>query len=619
MQKKIKIQSLLLGIVALAVIYGLFLRLLNFSRPITYDELWGLSAWVPKNILATMTYFQHPNNHPLNSLWMKFANYFFPDSLMMLRLHSLLLGLIIPCLTASIAQLVTRRRFVVGLTLILTLLHSGLIYYSQLARGYNLEIAFLLAFLALLLLYHNHHKYHLNSFSKDIAVTLGMLGCFILGCFSLPMAILYFAAFITLHTLHLLSTINYHCNFYASVQKVIKENLLLLCSYALMTIFAVWMYILNYDKFSAALPNGAGEVITSLNTLFDIAGKRLDRLIPGGLLIVALGGLLLPRYRRITIGGILFILPVCIAAGVSKVGPARVYLPLVPIWIIMIAIGFYAIGIRFFFRKRKLYLTLLPLLLFGYGQWQYQQYYYEWVEECYTNTVRWLQQNCPIKKSYHCYPVFSGRKIARRYPTEIQTISNPLRDNMLFTYAGDYLSGLDINGKSRIIKINKKTMFVIIDNYPVCKKNPIYFYNLKQLSKNHKKFSNTLLVNIKANTLEDMQKIIKFLYSNTPQSDWTILNFWITPLFVFPDRRYYNYLLATDSCSLPVKKLLALEQVFAPDFTFYTLQTFSSYAQLKEKLEVPIPPITNKLEKKLTEKYGDLSKCLPDVWKDIMQ
>jgi hypothetical protein len=619
MQTKIKIQPLLLGIVVLAVVYGLFLRLFNFTRPITYDELWGLSAWVPKNILALMTYFEHPNNHPLNSLWMKFANYFFADSLIMLRLHSLLLGLLIPCLTAYIAQLVTRRRFIVGLTLILTLLHSGLIYYSQLARGYNLEIVFLLAFLALLLLYHNHHKSHLNSFSKDVAVTLGMLGCFMLGCFSLPMAILYFVAFITLHTMHLLSTINYHCNFYVSLQKIIKENSVLLCSYALMTIFAFWMYIINYDKFHAALPHGSGEVITSLSSLFYIVGNRIDRLIPGGLLIVALGGLLLPRYRRITIGGILFILPVCIAAVVSKVGPTRVYLPLVPIWIIMIAIGFYAIGIRFCFRKRKLYLTLLPLLLFVYGQWQYQHYYYEWAEECYTNTVRWLEQNCPINKSYHCYPIFSGRKIARRYPAEIQTISNPLRDNMLFTYAGDYLSGLDLNGKARIVKINKKTMFVIIDNYPVCKKNPIYFYNLKQLAKYHKKFSNLLLVNIKADTFENLQKKVTFLYSNTPQSNWVVLNVWLNPPVTISDKAYYNYILATDNGSLLTTNLLALEKAYAPDFTFYTLQTFSSYANFEQALEAPIPPIADKLQRSLVKKYGDLSKYLPDVWEDILQ
>ena len=531
----------------------------------------------------------------------------------MLRLHSLLLGIIIPYLTASIAQLITQRRFIVCLTLILTMLHSGLIYYSQLARGYNLEIAFLLAFLTLLLLYHNHHKHHLNSIVKDIVITSGMLSCFVLGCFSLPMAILYFVAFIILHTLYLLLQINCYCRFHYSLQKIIKENHVLLYSYLLMTIFAAWMYIFNYDKFHAAIPHGAGDVITSFRTLISITYDRLGRLIPGGLLIVALGGLLLPRYRLITFGGILFILPVCIAAGDIKVGPARVYLPLVPIWIIMIAIGFYAIGIRFFFHKRKLYLTFLPLLLFGYGQWQYQQYYYEWAEASYTNTVEWLQYNCPIKTSYHCYPVFQGRKIAKYYPSEIQTISNPLHDNMIFTYAGDYLLGLNIDGKSRRIKIDKKTMVVIVDNYPIYKKIPIYFYKLRQLSIVHKRYTNTLLVNIR--TQNNIHKIINLLYSNTPNSNWTILNFWITPQLILPKGCYYNYLLATDNCPLSVKKILTIEKILPSNLTFYTLQTFSSYAQLKERLEAPIPIITDTLQQDLIENYGDI-KLIPDVWKN---
>ncbi len=46
---------LFMGMVSLAVTYGLFLRLLNFGRPITYDELWTLSDWVPKSMWALLS------------------------------------------------------------------------------------------------------------------------------------------------------------------------------------------------------------------------------------------------------------------------------------------------------------------------------------------------------------------------------------------------------------------------------------------------------------------------------------------------------------------------------------------------------------------------------------
>ena len=73
------------------MILALCLRLPWMYNAFEYDEIWSLQNYGPLSVWQILTDLGLPNNHPLNSLWMKiFAG---TDSRIVLRMHSLLAGL----------------------------------------------------------------------------------------------------------------------------------------------------------------------------------------------------------------------------------------------------------------------------------------------------------------------------------------------------------------------------------------------------------------------------------------------------------------------------------------------------------------------------------------------
>ena len=562
-------KKILYLITIIAFIYGIYLRWLNLDRPLIYDELWGILHLISKSTDKILTMFNSPNNHPLNTLFMKWTAYYWDESLMMMRLHSFIAGLAIPLLSGGTAWLLTRQRIIVALTVILCSLHPGLIYYSHVARGYSLEIMFIILFLFLILLYHAGDR----KFSRRyFFICIGILLSFCLACFSQATAVLYLVPVIVVHTGYLLvikkqeqvNTINH-------ILTIVKTNIILICSYSLITLFSVWMYIMHYKLFQAAVPAGEGVQIHSFTDLILIITSIGSKLLPW-LILAGLGGCLISRkYRILSWLGIVYVSLPLVAGIMIKFGPPRVYLPLVPIFIIISTTGFYNLAMITKVLRRQIVL-LLPILLTSYMLITYQQHYFNWSEINFHKAVKWVNKHFP--KGYHCYPPNVGLKISAYFPNEFKNNSQPFHDNMLFLYCGssDTLKALDIKGRVSTINVesHKKTAMINIKNNSISANIPISFYRLKHISNVNKNASNIILANIPLQNYKVAKAKVEFLRAS---GSWNLLNCWFNP--IKKDQAGKNSIAGgqfiSDNAQNSLSKLKNIEQKSAGKIIFYKL------------------------------------------------
>ena len=141
MQKFVQ-RYLLYLILALA----LLLRLPEYFISLAYDEIWTLQNFAPLNIGKLLFALELPNNHPLNSILVKFisAAALKPETI---RLPNLLAALGSLLLVWQLAKRAWGSHAAYWSIFFLTLSAPHLVYSVQ-ARGYSLQIFFLLLYAA---------------------------------------------------------------------------------------------------------------------------------------------------------------------------------------------------------------------------------------------------------------------------------------------------------------------------------------------------------------------------------------------------------------------------------------------------------------------------------------
>ncbi len=130
------------GILAAALAIRLFGMLFS---PLEYDEIWSLQNFSRLSVWRIFTDLALPNNHPLNSLCIKFYLGFITEP-QYIRIHSLIFGMLSVALSGVLARALLPGRAPALFTMLFLALDAAAIYYSELARGYSAQLCFLLLF-----------------------------------------------------------------------------------------------------------------------------------------------------------------------------------------------------------------------------------------------------------------------------------------------------------------------------------------------------------------------------------------------------------------------------------------------------------------------------------------
>ena len=153
--EKQKKAILIFSVIAMAI--GFLLRIANIGNiSLEYDEIWTFTHYVPGECLKIFTDLATPNNHPLHSMLAKISVGIFGNELWAMRLPALLAGCgLIPLLWYTVHKLKPSPEAGV-IAIVWGAFHGYSLYYSQAARGYSLQMFFVLAtFLGMWLLYKN--------------------------------------------------------------------------------------------------------------------------------------------------------------------------------------------------------------------------------------------------------------------------------------------------------------------------------------------------------------------------------------------------------------------------------------------------------------------------------
>lgn len=312
------------------LLVGALLRISGLFSSREYDEIWTLESFAPQPLSVIFTDLALPNNHPLNTLGVKLCIACF-DNPCLIRLPALLTGLGSLLLFPVVAFLWTRRRgAALAATFFFAFSHMAIGYAAQ-ARGYGLQLFFLLLFCAGLQLsgrYRPKRYRHL----PEAMVFLGGAGAVL----TLPTSILYLAP---------AALLGWHCwrkrPFPCQPLKIVLA--------AGVVLTAGW-YLLNYHALRAAQVwgtpvTGAGQFLTLVSdTLLHLNGPVV--------LLLASAGILL-RFRRAWPLLVITAIPF-LSAIATNAGGVRVYLPLVVPGALLAGMGLEAIYRRFSAKKRRL-------------------------------------------------------------------------------------------------------------------------------------------------------------------------------------------------------------------------------------------------------------------------
>ena len=327
--------------VAVLVILGGILRFTDFFTAFQYDELWTLQFYAGGSLAKIFQDLATPNNHPLNSLLMKYSLLLNggEPSLVLFRLPPYLAGIGSLLLMIPLAQYFTRSRLGTLTALFLLAVNPWAILYSTQARGYSLQLFLLMATGTALLKLYQQKKDPL--FWSVVGAVCGILSVLMISSsilFLLPMLGLLFLK---------------------------RRDCYAWGVYLASGIFCALWYGVNFAQFRAGQQFGV-----DLNTISAIRSHFAET--PIALCGAALLFALVPLRKRSAWGLYACFLFPLIAAFASKAGGTRVYLPcIVPIFLLV------GMGVTVLLQKfhRRGLLAVLIILLSGalHWHWEYQK------------------------------------------------------------------------------------------------------------------------------------------------------------------------------------------------------------------------------------------------------
>ena len=299
----------------------LAMRVLNILQHTPeYDEIWTAQHYVNEPVSTIFSDVSVPNNHVLNTLAVKCMLRVIPNRLLAIRLTSLLAFCGLCFVLLRISTVLLKQNAARGALLAAVLLDGMLLHYAETSRGYSLQV-FFVAGLFLSLLRTGSGKPEDRLFNACM-----WLICATGACLSISTGALYVTILTGLWGL-------LYVPFRSGIREVCRDYRALIAAGLCWSVFAIAWYGGNFREFS----EGRAAFGESFRSGPQYLRYCLDILLETGLIwsapFLAAGAVLFrrrPEWRIFALTGGAAALTLG-AALITKGGPARVYLPLLPV------------------------------------------------------------------------------------------------------------------------------------------------------------------------------------------------------------------------------------------------------------------------------------------------
>lgn len=504
------------------LLLALFLRLPGFFASLAYDEIWTLLNFAPLSPGEVLFSLELPNNHPLNTLAVKFIHGVFtalpPE---FIRLFSLLAGLGSIVLAGLIAQRFGKDKACCW-SMFFMAVAAPLIVYSSQARGYSMQIFFLLLYCYGAICSAEAKPQTVKTIAVAILLTsIGALGT--------VMTVASGAIFLLAVTLLLWGSNDWKKPQYSCIAAVTTAGIL-----------SLTYILLNLPELLAA--RSWGSSTDTFGSYFYWLGDTFFRLLLLGALPLAGYWLWkMPKRRRIAHG--IFALTIALSALFTNAGPHRVYLPLTVYWAILGGLGAEKFFGLFNGSKRNLaalliiLLTLLDSMLLAMPFWKISDYY-----PLHIQSKQLPESALLIYPAADTYPLLfnSSGDAAARYAQSLS--QHPAQRLLLIADSPDKIIGSDRAHNQRSLPFLKGRKLSIA-NYPVME------YQLERL-RSALPLNEYIIALIPPQANKSaVEQLEKELLKNIGQEKSLLLNLWLNHALL-PDGREFHgglYLLTPDA------------------------------------------------------------------------
>ena len=314
---------LFLIITLVLLLIGVLLRIAGLqTRNLEYDEIWTFAHYVKLPFGEMFSDLATPNNHPLNSLVIKYFKLLDLPQLLQIRLGVFLAGILLLIVTGLGLRRLTRSLPGICCGVLLLALNIPLIRYSQTARGYEFQALFTVCVMFSLLFFEMDLKQPL----RRILWAALFLIAGIATCVSVTSGVIFVTALAFSYGVLFTDWRNWRDPGKWMEKKELWIAFLLFAGFVLL-----W-YGLNYS--TLAKGQSFGNTVTSPGKFLAFAWHTIAELPLTLTIPLSLAGTVLlkePFQRRIAVMGLLSTLLVLLSALVFKAGDSRVYIPLIPI------------------------------------------------------------------------------------------------------------------------------------------------------------------------------------------------------------------------------------------------------------------------------------------------
>lgn len=300
---------------------GFYLRFDGISaRGLEYDEIWTYTRYSSESVAHIFTELSTPNNHPLNSLFVKLTTSVFGANSLSMRFPAFISGVFLLLLVFALAKKVFYSRLAAILACALVSFNGALIHFSQTSRGYEMQCLFLMLFITGLF-FLNGASSRGEKFLWGLLMTLGAA----LSVLTLPTSILFIFP---------VSGIYYVWKSYGKndiLWLFRRNNCAVLVSFTVIALFCLFWYGINYHKFLEGKSN-FGKHCGSFLEASGMYSDVIFKLLPPWVCALPLLFLIRKKSRKLFFTNLALVLFPFACIPFVSLGPPRVYLPLVPIW-----------------------------------------------------------------------------------------------------------------------------------------------------------------------------------------------------------------------------------------------------------------------------------------------